>query len=1083
MSRWALPALIAVLLLLTRPVFSQTEPDPTAELAAARSRLEKLGEPKTEDAKRWKAAIEKRIALLEESIRTAKESGELLDAAEIERRQKAVAADLAAEQARPGPESAGLRSLVDLPKFEEASRGARAEREKASTLVKETGEKRDRAQEELKSLPARDTAAKRARADLTGEDELTLYLKGNLDLDIRVTAARQQFLARALKSQADIMTLRQRELDLAQARLDRETKLLELARGEADAFRAGEAAREKEKARAEKEAARREADPIRRFERLMKADAADARSRVQSANSAADDYDTRIRETKEAIERIRAVREHLTKRLQYEDPGLTELLSHANQSADKRSQTLVLVSMPALTKESAEAQKELIDLLDRIWKLHLPAEENPELAKLLAELPEDRREEGSRAFTKATEGADRILDALRKQRTALENLTARQGQLAAQQSELEQELRHQMEFCQAKLLFSRSHDPLSLAIVADAAREAPALLDAYADPILWQESLEKVRHVPRGAALLLILSVLTVTVVIVPRVIRARRRKKTASADPASFLGGGLAFLSLLRAVSPPAGLYFAGAFVQTLELPSNLGAVLPRVLFLLAQFLLLRRTAAWFLQPRGVAIHGLNFTPGNADRLARIVKTLTSFAMLLAVPAMSLDRLPGFVYLPRLLDTLWIVVLAYFLIRLLARRGPVIGQLATRGGFLDRLWLVVGPVLALGIVALVAVDLAGYRVASHAFFTKVSESFLIVLGIAILYAILVRSIRSISTRVRRRLLAVEGKETAQESSNEVHDQLTRIAAVAIVVLALYMLLRSWDQSRFLLQYLGGIRLAETDPGQHLTLLRLIQALLVIVGGHYLVANLSALFGALVFPLLGNTNAGGRYVAIALSRYVILLVAYSAALLMIGFKFSSLAWLFTAASVGIGFGLQEIIANFVSGLIILIERPIQVGDTVSLDTIEGEVEKITIRATIVTNWDRQSVVIPNKDFITKKLTNWTRNDDIMRRRIDVKVAFGTDIGKVIARLSEIVTGHPAVLDDPPHRIWASSFEEEGLGFRVFFFTKISDGLTTRAELHQQIFEGLAAEGIEIPVPKRRISVIHEPDAEAGTSPR
>jgi hypothetical protein len=207
MGRRLLLTLLALLLLSGGRAFSQEERDPKAELEAAKARLEKLAEPKTEDDKRWKAAIEKRIALLEESIGTAEEYSALLDPSEIERNQKSVTAELSAEQAKPEPETAGLRSLKDLEKFEEARRAAEVERDKASALVKETDGKRDRGQEELKTLPARDADAKRKLADLTGEDDLTTYQKENLELDIGVTAARQQYFARAMKSHADLIAL------------------------------------------------------------------------------------------------------------------------------------------------------------------------------------------------------------------------------------------------------------------------------------------------------------------------------------------------------------------------------------------------------------------------------------------------------------------------------------------------------------------------------------------------------------------------------------------------------------------------------------------------------------------------------------------------------------------------------------------------------------------------------------------------------------------------------------------------------------------------------------------------------------
>jgi potassium efflux system protein len=194
-----------------------------------------------------------------------------------------------------------------------------------------------------------------------------------------------------------------------------------------------------------------------------------------------------------------------------------------------------------------------------------------------------------------------------------------------------------------------------------------------------------------------------------------------------------------------------------------------------------------------------------------------------------------------------------------------------------------------------------------------------------------------------------------------------------------------------------------------------------------------------------------------------LFVAYMLAMLNVGFSFQALGWFATAASVGLGFGLQEIVANFISGLILLFERPIRVGDIVTIGTTSGTVDEISMRATIVTNWERQTLIIPNKKFVTEDLTNWTRNDRVMRRDLDVRVAYGSNVEEVLRLLDQIVASHPKVLKEPAHRIWFQKFGSFGIELRLLFFTHIEDGLRTRSELHATINERLAAEGIDIPV--------------------
>lgn len=131
-------------------------------------------------------------------------------------------------------------------------------------------------------------------------------------------------------------------------------------------------------------------------------------------------------------------------------------------------------------------------------------------------------------------------------------------------------------------------------------------------------------------------------------------------------------------------------------------------------------------------------------------------------------------------------------------------------------------------------------------------------------------------------------------------------------------------------------------------------------------------------------------------------------------------------------------------------------------------DKINIRATVVTNWERQTIIVPNKNFVTQNLTNWTRQDRIMRRTIKLGVAYGSDVEKVLRVLDEEVRAHPDVLAEPPWRIWFQGFGDYRLEFEVWFFTHIDAGLRTRAELNRRIYDRLRREGIEVPVITRDV---------------
>jgi potassium efflux system protein len=187
---------------------------------------------------------------------------------------------------------------------------------------------------------------------------------------------------------------------------------------------------------------------------------------------------------------------------------------------------------------------------------------------------------------------------------------------------------------------------------------------------------------------------------------------------------------------------------------------------------------------------------------------------------------------------------------------------------------------------------------------------------------------------------------------------------------------------------------------------------------------------------------------------------------VLGIDWSSFGWIAAALSVGLGFGLQEIVANFVCGIILLFERPIRVGDVVTVSGTTGLVSKIRIRATTITNYDRQEFIVPNKEFITGTLLNWTLSTTLNRIVMVVGVAYGSDTRRVRNLLLEICNGHPDVLQDPAASAIFDGFGDSTLNFTVrTYLASMEDRLDVTNELHHQIHERFAAEGIEIAFPQ------------------
>jgi potassium efflux system protein len=216
-------------------------------------------------------------------------------------------------------------------------------------------------------------------------------------------------------------------------------------------------------------------------------------------------------------------------------------------------------------------------------------------------------------------------------------------------------------------------------------------------------------------------------------------------------------------------------------------------------------------------------------------------------------------------------------------------------------------------------------------------------------------------------------------------------------------------------------------------------------------------------------DAGARYAFETICQYVVFAVGFIIAFNYIGINWGSLKWLVAALGVGIGFGLQEIIANFISGLIILFERPVRVGDIVTVDNIDGVVSRIRIRATTITNWDRKEYIVPNKSFITGKVLNWTLSNPMNRIIINVGIAYGSDTEMARELLLKTAQEHPNVLDDPPPVATFEGFGDNALNFTLrCFLPNLDNRLATITDLHLAIDKAFRKAKITIAFPQQDV---------------
>jgi small-conductance mechanosensitive channel len=245
---------------------------------------------------------------------------------------------------------------------------------------------------------------------------------------------------------------------------------------------------------------------------------------------------------------------------------------------------------------------------------------------------------------------------------------------------------------------------------------------------------------------------------------------------------------------------------------------------------------------------------------------------------------------------------------------------------------------------------------------------------------------------------------------------------------------------------------------------------LTILGSMLLARIVCLLLDEEFLPRL-ELKRGLDYAITTMARYIILLVGFSMALFAAGLDLSKATLLAGAFGVGIGFGLQNIVNNFVSGLILLFERPIQVGDAIELDTVLGEVTSIGIRASTVRTFQGAEIIVPNGDLISKQVVNWTLSNRQRRVEIEVGVAYGTDPQKVLALLLEMAHAHPRVDRNPGPTALFTGFGDSSLNFQLrCWVTLFEEGLRVGSDLRVQIDEALKSEGITIPFPQRDLHI-------------
>ena len=382
------------------------------------------------------------------------------------------------------------------------------------------------------------------------------------------------------------------------------------------------------------------------------------------------------------------------------------------------------------------------------------------------------------------------------------------------------------------------------------------------------------------------------------------------------------------------------------------------------------------------------------------------------------------------------------------------------------------GTVTVLSIIplALMVLTATGYFYTTLRLSGRWIETVYLVIIWNLLYQTVLRGLSVAARRIayrralaRRQNMVKEGAEGAEPQEEptialeQVNQQTLRITMLVMIALFAVLFWAIWSDLITVFAYLDSITLWHyngTEAGaavvKNVTLGSLLFALVSSMVAWALIRNLPGLLEVLVLSRL-NRRQGASYAITTILNYVILVAGAMTVFGSLGVSWDKLQWLAAALSVGLGFGLQEIFGNFVSGLIILFERPVRIGDTVTIGTFSGTVSKIRIRATTITDFDRKEVIIPNKAFVTERLINWSLSDTITRVVIRLGVAYGSDLDKVKKVLLKAAMDHPKVMHDPEPSVFFTTFGPSTLDHELRLYVReLRDRSYTVDELNRTI---------------------------------
>jgi small-conductance mechanosensitive channel len=1049
--------------------------------AGAAAALKLSAIPEAEQAA-WAEKVTGRIEALRELLRTLDERSRLLPAATIYEQMGSARVRLGIAEKASVPRVSPDADEEGLSRLREEMTRLREEHEAAERTYENRKAQLQLIRDEQRLLPARTQDLDKLLEDFTPArgDSLGVYERGNLEIRLRLARERMDFAALAVERWPVLLELRDLERRIA-AQKAGQAEAVAQATAEALGQQLGVALTRAEVELRDALAAVPPTDPLilhqlrvnRDVLRFRVANKADERSRLEF-----DAAKARVEAVNDQVEeRIVRLRERFT------DTGgvsaRTPELLKSNRSFAEESRTMLerrqLPELRASLRDNVLRRAEVQDLLVEASAVPLNTPEG--LRKLIDEAGKPREAEARRAFEHGQEELRVVLQARYDVLNQIVQILLDTDKAYSARKQWFDDLetlvvRH--------MYWVQSDDPLGPATMTGIFTELTRIGRAYTNREMsdsvertWLEGGWKF-----GVAFLVFVALIGTGFLLNRRLGRIKGRPHYAGGPLLVILQRLLvtAFLSLLAPVS----LVLASLLLGLLNLPDRLAGPLTPLLLGLAGIWFFRRFLLAVFDEAGVAVQEMHAPADVAAQIRRAAHRVAGGLLFLGLPwwiLRSLEVSPRLELLPRLLTTLMLIWFSFLLILMLRRRAPLVARIVGTEGLAFNLWGFVTPGLALGALGIVVMDVLGYRFGSQLLALNSLQTFLTALVLIGIYNLVTGLLEQTVKKFRDRRRTEVGAKEARAQAEAFSRQVVRAAGVGVIVLALALLSKYWGLGDGLRRFFTAMQITLIDEktDQWLTGWDVLRAMLWVGAGHFLVAHLPGLLEVLLFSRFARLQAGTRFILMTIVRYATLFVAYSAAILSLHLSFSNLGWALAAVSLGVGFGMQEIISNFVSGLILFFERPIRVGDVVTVGTTTGTVDQINIRATHILNWDRQVIVIPNRKFISEEVVNWTHNDLVMRILIEIGVAYGTDVARVREVLFELVKAHPRVLATPPPRVWFWAFGDSTLVIRVFVFTELDYRVETINDLNLAISRRFAEEGIEIAFPQRDLHFRTVPD--------